>query len=393
MRTRCLHVAIVVPPLSGHVYPALSVARGLVDSGHRVTFVTHEKYRPLVASVSAVFAPTTVPYEALSDGFADDPVVGPIVSVIMAGNAEISADLDDLVESFQRDPVDVICVGYASQIGFPLADRLAVPRVTLYSTYAWNEQVEKDTYGDFGLREELVAAIAGRRQLAEDLGFCAHPAPFGPASSVNLVAIPQFFQYYPQCFGDEYVFMGPSIDAHPGRGPWKPKFRERPLLYVSLGTTYNDNVEFFRSCIEWFGDGEFEVAMSVGNRIAIEELGRVPVNVEVRRTFPQISVLNNATVFLSHAGMGSAMEALLTQVPVVAVPQQGDQYLNARKIQELGLGVDCSSAGPADMAAVAHAVKRVLVDSTFGDRLRLRAEEVRASNGVLAGIRAIESLC
>ncbi|SIJ05831.1 oleandomycin glycosyltransferase [Mycobacteroides abscessus subsp. bolletii] len=393
MQASRLHVAIVVPPLSGHVYPALSVARALAAAGHRVTFVTHVKYRPLAESVSAVLVPTTVPYDALSDGFVTDPVVGPILSVIMAGNAEISADLDDLVRHFQRDRVDVICVGYASQIGFPLADRLAVPRVTLYSTYAWNKQVENDIYGNFGSREELTAAITRRNQLAEDLGFCAHAVPFGPASSVNLVAIPQFFQYYPECFGDDYVFMGPSIDAHPGVGPWKPKFRDRPLLYVSLGTTYNDNVEFFRSCIEWFGGGEFEVAMSVGNRVAIEELGRVPVNVEVRRTFPQISVLNNATVFLSHAGMGSTMEALLAQVPVVAVPQQGDQRLNARKIQELGLGADCSSTGPLDMATVAHAVKHVLVDSTFGDRLRLRSAEIRASNGVLAGIQAIESLC
>lgn len=389
-----LHVVIAVPPLTGHVIPSLGLAAQLSASGHRVTYVTHGNYRSDVVATGAALVATTVLYEQLSEGFIEDPVLGPILSVVTAGTAEIEADLDRLTRHFELDPADVICVGYASQIGFALADRMAVPRVTLYSTYAWNGQIQRETYGPLVYEGMLGNALEKRCRVAGRMGFSPrHPVPFGPPSSVNLVPIPRFFQYYPECFGDDYVFMGPCIDVHPGTSGWKPRFPERPLLYISLGTTYNDNPTFFRSCIEHFGDGEFEVAMSVGSRIDIEDLGKLPDNVEIRRFFPQVSVLRKASVFLSHAGMGSTMEALLTQVPIVAVPQQGDQRLNARRIQELGLGLDCSAPTQLDMAAVASVVRRVNSDEGFRQRLSRRSAEVDAAQGLKAGVTAIASLC
>lgn len=389
-----LHVAIVVPPLVGHLIPSLGFASQMVLSGHRVTYVTHEKHRDLVESVSATLAPTTVPYDGLSSGFVEHPIFGPIVNVIRAGTLEIEADLDNLVARFQADPVDVVCVGYASQIGFPLADRLSVPRVTLYSTYAWNRRIEEETYGTLVHEGALRSAVNERRELADKIGFSPnHTIPFGPPSRINLVPLPRFFQYYSESFDSSYVFMGPSIEAHPGDGYWEPRSVERPLLYISLGTTYNDNIAFFRSCIEQFGEGQFEVAMSVGERIRIEDLGAVPENIEVRRSFPQISVLKHAAVFLSHAGMGSTMEALLLGVPIVAVPQQGDQVLNARKIQELGIGEYCPPAVGLGLDSMADAVRRVAGDREIRDRLTRLRTEIDDDSGIAAGVRAVASLC
>lgn len=389
-----LHVVIAVAPLNGHVIPSLGFAHQLVSSGHRVTYVTHEKHREHVESVSATLAPTTVPYDGLSSGFIEDAVLGPLINVIRAGTLEIEADLDNLTDRFQADPVDVLCAGYASQIGFPLADRLSAPRVTLYSTYAWSKRIEKETYGTLAYDGALGAAADERREVATRMGFSPeHTTPFGPPSHINLVPVPRFFQYYPESFDSSYVFMGPSTEMHPGRDHWRPRSAERPLLYISLGTTYNDNIAFFRACIKQFGDGLFEVAMSVGDRIRVEDLGEVPENIEVRRSFPQISVLKHAAVFLSHAGMGSTMEALLLQVPLVAVPQQGDQALNARKIRELGIGEYCSPAEDLKLNAMAEAVQRVAGDRAIRDRLAQLRAQVDRDSGLAAGVRAIETLC
>lgn len=388
------HIGIVMPPLAGHIIPSLGLARKLNELGHRVTYVTHENFRGLCGIVSASLAPTSVLYEGLSSGHKVDAVLGPITSVVEAGNREISMDLDRITQWFREDPIDVLCVGYASQIGYPLADRLGVPRVTVYSTYAWNKEIEKETYGSLAPTGALGRAIHERMQLARSLRFSPeHPTPFGPPSCLNVVSLPRFFQFYPENFDDSYIFMGPDIKSHPGRAEWSPRSGQNPLLYISLGTTYNDNIGFFRSCIEAFGGSTFEVAMSVGNHISMDELGNLPQNFEVRRSFPQISVLQHAHAFLTHAGMGSTMEALSLSVPIIAVPQQGDQYLNARKIRELGIGSSCSLVAPNPVELLAYTVNRIAHDPETRSRIERLAIKIELADGLSKGADAIVSLC
>ena len=75
------------------------------------------------------------------------------------------------------------------------------------------------------------------------------------------------------------------------------------------------------------------------------DLGAVPANVDVRAWFPQPAVLRHAAAFVSHAGMGSTMEALYYGVPLVCVPQMVEQEVNAARVAELGLGVRLDPEG------------------------------------------------
>ena len=47
----------------------------------------------------------------------------------------------------------------------------------------------------------------------------------------------------------------------------------------------NDRPEFFRACFAAFGGGG-PVAMAVGERVRIDDLGAVPANIDVRAWFP-----------------------------------------------------------------------------------------------------------
>ena len=49
-------------PVHGHVTPLLAVARFLVERGHRVRFLTGERYRDAVATTGATYLP--LPAEA-----------------------------------------------------------------------------------------------------------------------------------------------------------------------------------------------------------------------------------------------------------------------------------------------------------------------------------------
>jgi MGT family glycosyltransferase len=212
----------------------------------------------------------------------------------------------------------------------------------------------------------------------------------GPPASLNVVFIPREFQPAADTFDERFRFVGPS----PGRresGPgWLPAADGRPVLFISLGTAFNERPEFFRMCLQAFGDGVWQVAMAVGDRVDAGTLGPLPANVEVRPYFPQLAVLRRAAVFVSHAGMNSTMEALYDAVPLVTVPQMPEQEANARRVEELGLGrrLDPLALTPERLRA---AVDEVTADEGIRANLAAMRTSIRGAGGSVAAADAIEA--
>jgi UDP:flavonoid glycosyltransferase YjiC (YdhE family) len=150
-----------------------------------------------------------------------------------------------------------------------------------------------------------------------------------------------------------------------------------PLVYVSLGTTFNDAPEFYRACFEAFDGQPYQVVISTGGRAqALADRGEEngpPANVIVCDFVPQLPLLARASAFVTHGGMNSANEGLHRGAPMVVVPQRGDQYLVAARIAELGAGLMLT---PRDLTPdrLRQAVGRVLAEPAF----RARAQALGA---------------
>ncbi|MEV6899252.1 nucleotide disphospho-sugar-binding domain-containing protein [Amycolatopsis sp. NPDC051372] len=120
-------------------------------------------------------------------------------------------------------------------------------------------------------------------------------------------------------------------------------------------------------------------------------LGELPPNVEALPTVAQQAVLGHAAAFVSHAGMNSIMEALSLAVPLVTLPQVPEQALNARRVQELGLGevLDSEALTP---ELVRETVDRVAGDPVVHDRPAWMAKEITAAGGAKAAADAVLDL-
>jgi MGT family glycosyltransferase len=217
--------------------------------------------------------------------------------------------------------------------------------------------------------------------------FTGLPVPVKlPPASLNVVFVPREFQPGAEAFDARFRFVGPSPATREDDPGWTPP--HEPVLYVSLGTAFNDRPDFYRACLEAFGGGR-PVAMAVGERVRIDELGRIPGNVDVRPWFPQPAVLRRAAAFVSHAGMGSTMEALYYGVPLVCVPQMVEQEVNAGRVAELGLGVRLRADG-VTAAELRAAVDAVTTDAAMRSALDRMRAAIRAAGGAVAAADAVE---
>ncbi len=93
-------------------------------------------------------------------------------------------------------------------------------------------------------------------------------------------------------------------------------------------------------------------------------------------------MLGEASVFLTHCGMNSVSESLYLGVPLVLFPQQEEQGMVARRVQELGAGVPLPAPTP---AAIHQALSLVLADPAFQHSAQHISEGFRAAGGYRRG--------
>ncbi|KAK1402378.1 beta-D-glucosyl crocetin beta-1,6-glucosyltransferase-like [Heracleum sosnowskyi] len=92
---------------------------------------------------------------------------------------------------------------------------------------------------------------------------------------------------------------------------------------------------------------------------------------------PQLRILSHSSIggFVSHCGWGSVMEAMTFGVPIIAIPMQYDQPLNARVVQEAGVGEEVKRGrnGKLEMGEIAKVIRKTVVDKD-GDEVRRKTK-------------------
>lgn len=98
---------------------------------------------------------------------------------------------------------------------------------------------------------------------------------------------------------------------------------------------------------------------------------------------PQTRVLAHASIggFVSHCGWNSVMESMKLGVPIIAMAMQLDQPLNAKVVEEVGVGMEVKrnpKSGKFEKEEIGRVVREVVVGSG-GGRVRRRVKEVSES--------------
>ncbi|MCA2175700.1 glycosyl transferase [Nonomuraea glycinis] len=365
-------------PAISHILPSLEIIRELVARGHRVTYANDPLVADVITATGAELVPYTSTLPVADHDWPDDPIAA--MSVFLDDNIQRYSGLKAV---YDDDPADLYLYDIGGYAGRALAESQGRPVAQLSpSMVAWKgyeDEVAAQIWALPGasayrarFTEWLIQAGATTTDMER---FSGHPPRC--LATIPRAMQPQADQVDP----DVVTFVGPCFGPRNDQGGWTRPADAANVLLISLGSAYTRQPEFYRNCLAAFGDlPGWHVVLQIGKHTPVAELGDIPANVEVHSWVPQLAILEQADAFVTHAGMGGSSEGLFTGVPMIAVPQGVDQFMNADRLVELGVArrIDTADATP---EALRSALLELTADPEAARRsARLRAE-ARAEGG------------
>lgn len=352
-------------PAHGHTNPTLGVVRELVDRGHQVWYYSYDILRGKIEASGATFV-SCDDYDMEQKLEAKDSAR---IGKDLAFSAKILVDttlaLDDKVCREMEDlKPDCIVADSMALWGKAVAFKLGIPFVSSTTTFAFNKHSAKIMKQSFGDLIKMLLSMPKTSAQVKRLKAKGYPVNnildiIGNDDDTHtIVYTSPYFQPCSETFSDKYAFVGPSVrPADSVIDKTKDK-----LIYISMGTVNNDMMPFYKNCVEIMADTDYQVIMSVGNPVFVENFGTLPENISVFPHVDQIAVLEKTDVFVSHCGMNSASESLYFGVPLVMLPQTTEQKGVAERVAELSSGIKPVKT---DAKSVLDAVNQIFADDTY----------------------------
>ena len=385
-----MHIAFVSLGAFGHINPTLALVTELVKQGVRVTYFTTEAFRNIIEPTGAKFV--AVPSwmaenDKHNDGEKKEDDGGVAAAVPFLFLNEAGAYIDTILDTLHDDKPDAIVHDFAGIAGTIAADNLNVPNVMLYTSYPSNDSYSvaagfESCPADHPLRKAAAGIAAG---YAEKYGCRVMTVKeiFDGHGDFNLVMMQKKLVPNYESFDDSFVFTGVQIGKRTAFGSWKAPDNGKPLLYSSLGTAFNNWPEYYPILFDAVRDLDINVFAALGS-IDPASLKDIPANVEVGQMVPQLDILSQASVFITHAGMGGTGEAIYYGVPMIAIPQMEEQAITARQIEKLGLGVAFLDKSAITSEALKTAIQKLLTGPSY----KAAAEQFSADMKTLGGAKA-----
>ena len=367
---------------SGHFHPLVPAARALQAAGHAVCFATAPSFHPSVEGSG---------FRAISAGFdqqrdtSDErcaqlqlelaalPAIGPSRTLFRIRHlfAGLYAErmVADLLTVTGHWRPDVIVREVGEFGGCVAAEALGIPHAsvrsnTMLSTYS---------------QRHLVNAEMSRLRAAHGLE---------PDADTSMLFRYLHLAFEPPRFHDPALPLAPtahllrpvpfSRDGDEGLPTWIAELSTRPTVYATLGTVFNSRTPgLFQAILDGLSEQPVNLIITVGRDQDPDQFGPQPDNIHIARYIPQDLLLPHCDLVITHAGFSTVSEALTHGLPLVAIPIDADQPLNAERCAALGVAevIEHDRRTP---EAIRDAVRTVLGHPSYRENaLRIRSEIAR----------------
>lgn len=330
----------------GHINPTIGVVQELISRGEEVVYFCIEAFRERIEKAGATVRT-----------FDDQKFIKAFISggrdylLERANGLLLTADIviPSVLEQIKGEHFDYIIHDSMFGCGRLLAQILKLPAISSCTAFAQTKEsfdkvlepffnnvpadIVKPIHDKF---QSLTAMVQEKYNVEIDSPYevICNPAP------LTIVYTTRKFQPEEEAFDQSYKFVGPSISARLTQEHFDfTAIQGKNPIYISLGTVFNHAMDFYKLCIEAFGNTDHTIVMSIGSKVQISDLGEIPTNFIVKNYVPQTDVLQHAKLFITHGGMNSAHEGLYYGVPLIVIPQSADQPIIAGQVAHIGAGI------------------------------------------------------
>lgn len=368
----------------------LPVAAALVRRGNTVRFYSFDEFEKKIKATGAEFVSCNSFLPKLTNQ--EEAGLKNVSATEMAiQDIRITLSMNEFLDrEFQTFRPDVVYTDSVCFWGKLNAWKHHVPMVVSTSTLAFNQMSSK--YMKHSLKE-IADMVFGLPRVSKELKKL-EPYGFHVKSILSLIQSDNHtdsivytsrrFQPCSESFSSHYAFVGPSVFSN----ALPEKKKNRPLIYISMGTVINDRSDFYRKCIDALNVLTADVIISCGNAINREYLGTLLNHIQVYPYVDQLAVLSKADAFITHCGMNSVSESLYMATPMVLYPQTNEQYAVARRVTEIGAGTILKNDSTKGIRA---AVQDILYNKAYGAAAAECSADYRACPGAVGAAEFIEN--
>ena len=392
----------------GHLNPMTALARQLQARNHDVVFL----YSSEAAGLSFVPGNEKDRYNEsrreVSKMQGEDALQFS-VRVLLGRTEAILKSLPAVVQANGVDALVIDTIQFyaelgAMQLGMPYihvsnALHLDFSGYTPLSLYDWPHQttpsaLARNREGVAKFAKILENANEGIRAYAESAGleidWESPNSTLSPLASITQT--PSAFDFESAHWPLQFHHTGPF---HDGKGrekvdfPWE-RLTGEPLIYASMGTRMNGRAEVFRTIVAALAKHKgLQLVLSLGDQVNPEQIEPAPSNAIIVKRAPQLELLKQTSVCITHAGLNTVLESLAQGVPQVAIPVSYDQPGVAARIADKKAGV-VTSLDKLTADHLSTLLNEVLNDSTYRDNARKLQKAIAKANGLSVAADLVE---
>lgn len=392
--------------LPGHLNPMTTLARHLQARGHEVVFL----YSPKAAGLPCMQGEESDYFNENRSEISKrhgDEALDLTLDQILRQTEGILHSLPKMVERSGVDALILDPVQIYAELG-PI--HLGIPYIHVsvalhcdwsgYTPICASGEPHETTEEAFQRNREIIASFV---PVVSTEGIRAYAGNSGlkidwddPGSTMSKLAwlsqTPKEFDFENPYWPPQFHHTGPF---HDGKGrepvdfPWE-RITGEPLIYASMGTILNGKPEVFRTIAAGVAKHkEVQLVLSIGDQLEPEQIGPVPANAIIVKQAPQLELLKQAQVCITHAGLNTVLESLAQGVPQVAIPVTFDQPGVATRIaaKETGVVTSLDKLTPSHVASL---LGEVLKDSTYRENARKIQNAIKKANGLSLALDLVE---
>ncbi len=383
----------LIIPGHGHVNPTIGLVKELIAKGDEIVYITADIFRDKVEKAGAKFT-----------GYSGDTVLsfnsteGNDNPISMAKKFIKINKLTIDIAMQQTGEFDYLVVDNFVYVDTRIIEKFNIKKVIgSITTFALNNQLITALFNNFHSDESILDAFKELKDDLIEMGIDPTTNPIfhvinKDRADLKVVFTSKYYQPYSDEFDETFKFVGPSITNRHEFEDFKIDNPDnKKIVYISLGTVANANLDFYKNCFEALGSrDDIIIIMSIGQRINKSDLGPIPKNFKVYDYVPQLKLLKQTDLFITHGGMNSSSEGLYNGVPLIVVPQFGDQPIVAMRVAQLGAGVALMANRQASDIQVA--VNKVLSDKSYKENAQKIGESLKSGGGYKKAAKLIHEM-